>query len=84
MSIQVVFPAAPEHRRPGANTWVIGGAANAAAARTAAEVLAGAQVGSFTSTTHTVVALTDASGESFSASIAGPVGAAFPIKAPGA
>ena len=84
MSVYIVFPAAPEHRRSsGKNTFVVS-AGSAAAARTSAEVLAVAQVGSFNSTTHTTTVLSDDAGQDCTIAIQGPVGAAWPVQAPGA
>ena len=84
MSVYLVFPAAPEHRRSnGKNTFIVS-AGSAGAARTSAETLAGAQVGSFTSTTHTATVLSDSTSQDCAITIHGPVGAAWPIQAPGA
>lgn len=73
MTIRVVFPAAPEMKLSNSrNVFLIGGSGSAAAARTAAEKMAGVDPGEMAA--WSVVDLVDSADHSFVADINGPVG----------
>lgn len=75
MTIRIVAPAAPEQKLSNSrNLFVIGGSASAAAARTAAEELAGVDPGKFDN--WQVTDMVDSSAYSFVGGIHGPVGRA--------
>lgn len=75
MTIRIVAPAAPEQKLSNSrNLFVIGGSANAAGARTAAEGLAGVDSGTFDN--WQVTDMEDSAGFSFVGGIHGPVGRA--------
>jgi hypothetical protein len=75
MTIRIVSPAAPEQKLSNSrNLFVIGGSANAAGARTAAESLAGVDPGTFAA--WAVTDMVDSSAYSLVADANGPVGRA--------